>query len=227
MPAGDELRGFFGKVRWGDDGLAPMLSADEKPLAQARVGDDMVVLTDRRVVVAKGVGEESIPLEHVCKARVMFERAAGGFLSGIILLVIAVLVGSLAGPTRDFLGEQARALDANVRQLEAPPEPTVTEGSPAPTGTAKAGPNRAAGQGIARGLQRILYALQVVEKVITFAAWALALWALARLALTAWGRTTASISSPAGDITLTRRGRDDALLDLVKELGRRAPREAR
>ena len=204
-------------MRWGDDGLVPVLDANEKTLAQARVGDETVVLTDMRVVVAKGLGEETIPLHHVCKARVTFERATGGFLSGMILLVVALLLGSLAAPTREFLAEQARALEANVRQLDAA---EVTEGAPK-----SAASNR--GQGIAKGLQRMLYALQVVETVITIAAWLLAIYAVVRLALTAWGQTSASIASPAGEIQLSRRGRDDALIDLVKELGRRAPQEAR
>lgn len=223
MTLTDDLRSWFGRIRWGDDSMYPVLGGDETSIAQARVGEDMVVLTDMRVVVAKGLGEESIPLAHVCKARVTFERAAGGFLSGLLLLVVAFLLGSLAAPTRDFLGEQARALDANVRQLEATEVPDAGGAA----GSKPAANAKAAGQGIAKGLQRILYALQVVEKIITIAAWALGLFALGRLILTAWGRTTASIASPAGEITLSRRGRDDALLDLVKELGRRAPKDGR
>jgi hypothetical protein len=184
-------------------GVYPVLAGDEQRLADARVGAEVVVLTSRRIVVSSALREQSMPLAHVARTSVGFERAAGGFVQALILLVVAIAIAVAAGPTRDFVVRQAASLESAVQQNAAEPA--------------------AAGPGVATGLQRGLNALARVDRVLVALAWLVGLAALVRCAVTVWGRTHAVVASAAGEIALQRRGRDDALVALIQELGRRLP----
>lgn len=184
----------------------PQLAANERVVAEAVLGGDTAVLTDRRVVVAGANFEQSLPLTHVALVRVRFEHTVRDIVVGAVSIVIALLLFAIASPVRTFLLNQSAGLETAARQERE---------------------NGAEGQGLAQGMQRLLGALAAVARAIPVAGWLLLVFAAAKIALGIIGRTIVSLTAGGSDLVFSKRGRDPTLHDFVTEIGRHLPGPAR
>jgi hypothetical protein len=184
----------------------PQLAANERVVAEATLGRDTAVLTDRRVVVAGANFEQSVPLAHIGLVRVRFEHTVRDVVLGVIAIVIAAVLFAVASPVRTFLLNQSVGLEAAARQERE---------------------NGAEGQGLAQGMQRILGVLASAASLIPLAGWLLLVLAAAKIALGIIGRTVVSLTAGGSELAFSKRGRDRMLHDFVAEIGRHLPGPAR
>lgn len=180
----------------------PQLAATEQVVAEAAFGGDTAVLTDRRVVVAGHHSEQSLPLAHIALLRVRFERKAGEFAFGAVLVVAAFILFAVASPVRTFLIEQGAALEPAASQERASAD---------------------ANQGLARAMQRLLSGPASVARAIPFAGWLALAAGIAEMALGAIGHTVVTVGAGGSEVAFAKRGNDRMLREFVAEVGRRLP----
>lgn len=182
--------------------VQPQLDANERALAEVKLGGDTAVLTDRRVVVAGRNLEQSLPLAHIGLVRVRFEYIVSDIVFGVVAILIAAVLFAIASPVRTFFLNQSTGLEAAVRQERENP-------GDAP--------------GLAHGVQRLVGALATVAGAIPFVAWLALVLAAVKIALGVIGRTVVTLTAGGGEVALTKRGRDRLLHEFIAEVGRQLP----
>lgn len=181
----------------------PQLAPGERVIAEAPLGGDTAVLTDRRLVVAGPGLEESLPLNHIAVVRVRFERAFGAIALGTALVVAALVLFSITSPLRTLILNQSVALQqAAIQERAANPE--------------------GAG-GVAVVVQHVLESTAGVVAAFPVAAWLLLLAGLAKIVLGAIGRTVVTVAAGGAEVEFSKRGSSRPLQDFVAEVGRQLP----
>lgn len=186
--------------------LFPILRAGERAVAEASLGADIAVLTERRLIIVGRASEASVPLAHIARVAVRFERSVGAMVGGALLVAVALFLFAITGPVRAFFLNQTVALEPTVRQEVAN---GVDEDA-----------------GLAHGMQRIIGRLAAAARALPVLAWIALLLGLVRIAMGILGRTVVSVSAGSSELELVRRGRNAVLEDFVKEVGRNLPASA-
>ena len=181
----------------------PQLAGAERVLAEAPLGDETAVLTDRRLVVGGAGGERSFALGQIAMVRAHFERSRRDIVRGGVLLAVAVILFLVAGPGRTFLLNMGTSLEPTARQ-----EQTVEGG-----GLASA----------VRLVQRGLDAVAAVVGALPLLAVLLLIVGGVRIAFGVIGRTVVTICAGVGEFELARRGRRPELEEFAREVGQRLP----
>jgi hypothetical protein len=177
----------------------PELAHGETMLAEARLGADTGVLTNRRLVVAGAAAEQSFPLQQIAMVSVRFERLWREVAWGAVFVAVAFVLFSLSNPVRIVLIGQMSSVEAQIQKEQAEPGGTA---------------------GVARMTKEILTVLQRVAALISPVAWLLLLVGLARAGLGAFGRTVVSVFAGGGEAEFAKRGRDRGVEEFAKEVGR-------
>jgi hypothetical protein len=183
--------------------LFPILRPGERAVAEASLGADIAVLTERRLIIVGRASEASVPLAHIARIAVRFERSVGAMVGGVLLIAAALFLFAITGPVRAFFLNQSVALEPTVRQELA-------------TGVDE-------DAGLAHGIQRITGRLATAARAIPVLAWLALAFGLMRIALGILGRTVISVGAGGSEFELMRRGRNALLEDFVKEVGRNLP----
>lgn len=185
----------------------PQLDTGERVVAEATLGRDVAVLTDRRLVVSGRDIEQSFPLAAIGLVRARFVRSARAIVVGSLLIAAAVALGVLAAPVRGAIDAQIAALETAQRA-----EPTQTQPEahpPAPPATLV--------------VLALLRGLAGLARLISPAALALAILGGLRLALGVIGETRVTVSAAGAELGYAKLGRDAALREFVAEVGRNLP----
>ena len=186
----------------------PQLDTGEKVLAEAPLGRDLAVLTNRRLVVSGRDLEQSLALGAIGLVRVSFARSVRGIVVGAVLLAAAILLASLAGPVRGAIHNQIASLETAPRTEQAQAEP----GAPPPA---------------IQVVTVLLRGVGAVASLMSPAALLLGLLGIARLALGVLGETKVNVSAGGAELVYSKWGRDAALRDFVAEVARNLPAPAR
>ncbi len=185
---------------------SPQLAAGERAIADAALGRESAVLTERRLIIAGRAAESSVALAHIARVAVRFERSPAAIVSGALLIGVAILLFAIATPMRIFFLAQVVALEPSVRQERA-----------------NAG---AEGGGIAQGMQRIMSGLARASRAMPLLAGLALVFGLLRIALGVLGRTVMCVGTGGGEFELARRGRQPLLEEFAREVGRHLPAAA-
>jgi hypothetical protein len=186
----------------------PQLDTGEKIVAEAALGRDLAVLTNRRLVVSGRNVEQSLPLANIGLVRVRFERSLRAIVVGAAFLLAAIVLAALVGPVRGAINGQIASMEAAPRAEQSQAEPGALPPATQVIGT-------------------LLRGLLAIAGLMSPAALVLGLLGLARLALGVLGETTVSVSAGGAELVYSKWGRDTALRDFVAELGRHLPAPAR
>jgi hypothetical protein len=181
----------------------PQLAPGERVIAEAPLGGETAVLTDRRLVVAGRGLEESLPLAHIAVVRVRFERMFGSIAFGAALLVAAFVLFSITSPLRTLILNQSVGLEQAASQERA--------ASPEGAG------------GVAVAVQRVLEGTARIVGAFPVAAWLLLLAGLAKIVLGAIGRTVVTVAAGGAEVEFSQRGNRRPLQAFVAEVGRQLP----
>ncbi|MCU0803870.1 MAG: PH domain-containing protein [Burkholderiales bacterium] len=186
----------------------PQLDTGEKIVAEAALGRDLAVLTNRRLVVSGRNVEQSLPLANIGLVRVRFERSVRAIVIGAVLLLAAVVLASLVGPVRGAINGQIVSLESAPRAEQSQAEPGALPPATQVIGT-------------------LLRALLAAANLMSPIALLLGGLGFVRLALGALGETIVSVSAGGAELVYSKWGRDAALRDFVAEVGRSLPAPAR
>lgn len=181
----------------------PQLAAGERVIAEAPLGGETAVLTDRRLVVSGRGLEESLPLAHIAVVRVRFERMLGAIAFGAVLIVAALVLFAITSPLRTLILNQSVGLEQAASQ----------ERAASPEG----------GGGVAGAVQRVLEGTARVVGAFPVAAWLLLLGGLAKIVLGAIGRTVVTVAAGGAEVEFSQRGNRRPLQEFVAEVGRHLP----
>lgn len=185
----------------------PQLDTGEKIIAEAPLGRDLAVLTNRRLVVSGRNLEQSLALGTIGLVRVKFERSVRAIVVGTALLLAAIVLASLAGPVRGAINNQIASLETAPRAEQGQAEP----GGPPAT----------------QVIAAMLRGLAAVASLMLPAAFVLGVLGLARLALGVLGETKVNVSAGGAELVYSKWGRDAALRDFISEVGRNLPSTAK
>jgi hypothetical protein len=172
----------------------PPLGPGEKVVAEALLGADLALLTDRRLIVAGRSFENSFALAQIGLVRSAFRRSSREIAVGAGLLLAGLLLLSIAGPLKS-------ALAAQIASLE-------TSGADSAAATLTAS--------LLRGGRNVV-------RYLPLAGYLLGALGLVRAAIGALGQTTVSVHAGGGELQYTRRGRDRALEAFVREVAQTLP----
>ncbi|MCU0896215.1 MAG: PH domain-containing protein [Burkholderiales bacterium] len=186
----------------------PQLDTGEKIVAEAALGRDLAVLTNRRLVVSGRNVEQSLPLANIGLVRVRFERSVRAIVAGAAFLLAAIVLASLVGPVRGAINGQIASMEAAPRAEQSQADPGGLPPATQVIGT-------------------LLRGLLAIAALMSPAALFLGLLGLARLGLGLLGETTVSVSAGGAELVYSKWGRDPALRDFVAEVGRNLPAPAR
>jgi hypothetical protein len=172
----------------------PQLGPGEKVLAEAPLGADVALLTDRRLIVAGRNFENSFALAQVGLVRSAFSRSSREIAIGTAIVLAGLLLLAIAGPLRTVLAAQITSFDS--------------------AGAESAGATLAAS---------LLRGARTVIGYLPLAGLALGALGLVRAALGVLGQTTVSVHAGGGELQYSRRGRDRALEAFVREVEKALP----
>jgi hypothetical protein len=172
----------------------PQLAPGEKVVAEAPLGADLALLTDRRLVVSGRDFENSFALAQIGLVRSTFRRSAREIAIGAALLLAGLALLAIAGPANAAITAQIASFDAGAAD--------------------SAGGSLAAS--ILRGARNVVRGLPL-------AGFALGALGLVRGALGALGQTSVSVHAGGGELVYSRRGRDGALDAFAREVARALP----
>jgi|APFre7841882724_1041349.scaffolds.fasta_scaffold24870_3 hypothetical protein len=178
----------------GERAAQPQLGPDEKVLAEAPLGADVALLTDRRLIVAGRNFENSFALAQVGLVRSAFRRSSREVAIGTAILLAGLLLLAIAGPLKTMLAAQITSFDA--------------------AGAESAGATLAAS---------LLRGARTVVGYLPLAGFALGAIGLVRAAIGVLGQTTVSVHAGGGELQYSRRGRDRALEEFVREVAKALP----
>jgi hypothetical protein len=181
----------------------PQLAPGERVIAEAPLGGETAVLTDRRLVVSGPGVEESLPLAHIAVVRVRFERMFGSIAFGAALIVAAFVLFAITSPLRTLILNQSVGLEQAASQERA------------------AHPEGAAG--VAAAVQRVLEGAARIVGAFPLVAWLLLLAGLAKGVLGAIGRTVVTVAAGGAEVEFAQRGNRRPLQEFVAEVGRHLP----
>ncbi|MCX7893523.1 MAG: hypothetical protein N2544_14320 [Burkholderiales bacterium] len=186
----------------------PQLDTGEKVVAEATLGRDVAVLTNRRLVVSGRDIEQSFPLAAIGVVRARFVRSVRAMVAGALLLAAALALATLAAPVRGAIGAQIASLETAHRaeQTQAQAQP---EAAPAPPAT--------------QVVLALLRALAALAGLMSPAALVLAILGGVRLAFGLIGETRVTVTAGGAELGYARLGRDAALREFVAEVGRNLP----
>jgi hypothetical protein len=182
----------------------PQLDPGERIVAEAPLGRDLAVLTNRRLVVSGRNLEQSLALGNIGLVRVRFERSVRAIVVGAALMLAAIVLASLVGPVRGAINSQIASLQAAPRVEQAQAEP----GAPPPA---------------TQIITTLLRAALTVASLMSPVALILGMLGLLRLALGLFGETKVNVSAGGAELVFSKWGRDPALSDFVAEVGRNLP----
>lgn len=177
----------------------PQLAQGERVLAESTLGGDVAVLTDRRLVLTGDRLEQSLPLAHLALVRVRFERMQREIIGGAVMIVIALVLFAITGPTRAFIATQTAALDASLKN-----EQTVAAAGPSP-------------------IQKVGGVLDSITALVPWIAFVLFVLGGVRIGFGVYGRTVVTVGAGASEVEFERRGYNVALAEFAKEVGRHLP----
>jgi len=181
----------------------PNLTGAERVVAEAPLGDETAVLTDRRLVVGDGADEQSFALGQIAVVRTRFERSGREITRGIVFILVAMFLIAASTPLRTVLLNYGNKLEATI-QREAATENGGLSGA-------------------VRAVQDGLYLLADVAGALPILGWLLIVAGLAHIVLGAMGRTVLTIFAGGSEFEFYRRGRRRELMDLATEIGKHLP----
>jgi hypothetical protein len=172
----------------------PPLGSGENVVAEAALGTDLALLTDRRLIVTGRSFENSFALAQIGLVRSAFRRSSREIAVGAGLLLAGLLLLSIAGPLKSALAAQIASLEASGADS----------------------PGAALTVSLLRGARNVV-------RYLPLAGYLLGALGLVRAAIGVLGQTTVSVHAGGGELQYTRRGRDRALEAFVREVGQRLP----
>jgi len=181
----------------------PNLTGAERVIAEAPLGAETAVLTDRRLVVGDGADEQSFALGQIAVVRTHFERSVHEIVRGVVFILVAMFLIAVSTPVRTVLLNYGNKLEATI-QREAATENGGLSGA-------------------VRAVQDGLYLLADVARALPVLGWLLIVLGLARIVLGAMGRTVLTIFAGGGEFEFYRRGRRRELSELAAEIGKQLP----
>jgi hypothetical protein len=181
----------------------PHLSGGERVLAEAPLGGETAVLTDRRLVIGDGADEQSFALGQIAVVRTRFERSLREIARGAIYIVVAMLLIAVSTPARTFLLNYGTKLESTIQREQA------VEGGGL--------------SGAISAVQQGLNLLAAIAGALPILGWLLILLGLARIAIGVLGRTVVTIFAGGGEFAFDRIGRRRELTEFAREVGKHLP----
>jgi len=186
----------------------PHLTGTERVIAEAHLGGETAVLTDRRVVVGDGSDEQTFALGQIAAIRTRFERSFSEIVRGVVFIFVAMILIAVSTPARTFLLNYGTKLEPTIQREQA-----------------------AEGGGLSGALIAVQQGLNLLADIagaLPILGWLLIVLGLARIVLGAFGRTVVTIFAGSGEFEFYRRGRRRDLADFAREVGKHlsAPRVA-
>jgi len=178
----------------------PHLTGNERVIAEAPLGAETAVLTDRRVVVGDGEAEQSFALGQIAVVRTWFERSLREIGRGIVFILVAMFLIAISTPTRTLLLNYGTKL-----------EPTIQREAATESGGLS---------GVLQAVQDGLNLLAKVAGALPVLGWLLIVAGLAHIVLGAMGRTVVTIFAGSGEFEFYRRGRRHELASFAREIGK-------
>ncbi|MCG6874013.1 MAG: hypothetical protein LJE97_02875 [Betaproteobacteria bacterium] len=178
----------------------PHLTGTERVIAEAPLGAETAVLTDRRVVVGDGDDEQSFALGQIAAVRTRFERSMREIARGALFIFVAMILIAVSSPARTFLLNYGTKLEPTIQREQA-----------------------AEGGGLAGALIAVQQGLNLLADVagaLPILGWVLIVLGLVRIMLGAFGRTVVTIFAGSGEFEFYRRGRRRDLADFAREIGK-------
>jgi hypothetical protein len=181
----------------------PHLTGSERVIAEAPLGGETAVLTDRRVVIGDGADEQSFALGQIATIRTRFERSLREIVRGAIFIVVAMILIAVSTPARTFLLNYGTRLQPTIQREQ-----------------------QAEGGGLAGAIIAVQQGLNILADIagaLPILGWLLIVLGLARIALGVIGRTVVTIFAGSGEFEYYRRGRRRDLADFAREVGKHLP----